>query len=285
MTHAFFKALLFLAAGSVILAMHHEQDIFRMGGLRKRLPFTFACMFIGTLALSAVPFTAGFYSKDEILNQVYLAGHHGLWLAGLVGAFLTALYGFRLIFVVFFGPERWRMTDGAGASEPQRSQALAHQIPLGALLVLALVGGAINPPLGGVLPQLQVTDVGADAAWVGQLPMFVAFAGIGLSWWLFLKAPRFAARLATDRSSAWLGALWRHGWGFDWLYERLLVRPFVWLANVCRDDPIDLLVDAVSAISRGLNRLASLTQTGSLRWYAAVAGIGLCILIVIVASP
>ena len=108
MTHAFFKALLFLSAGSVILAMHHEQDIFKMGGLRTRLPFAFASMLIGTLALTAFPFTSGYYSKDEILHQAYLTGHHDLWLAGLLGAFLTALYSFRLIFVVFFGPERWR---------------------------------------------------------------------------------------------------------------------------------------------------------------------------------
>src|SRR5258706_187437 len=112
MTHAFFKALLFLSAGSVILAMHHEQNIFRMGGLRKHLPFPFACMLIGTLALCAVPFTSGYYSKDEILHLTYLSGHVDLWLAGLLGAFLTAVYSFRLIFVVFFGPERWRTLPG-----------------------------------------------------------------------------------------------------------------------------------------------------------------------------
>ncbi len=106
MTHAFFKALLFLSAGSVILALHHEQDIFKMGGLRRRLPFVFASMLVGTLALTAFPFTAGYFSKDEILHHVYSSGHHGLWLAGLLGAFLTSLYSFRLIFIVFFGPER-----------------------------------------------------------------------------------------------------------------------------------------------------------------------------------
>ncbi|MGH8034975.1 MAG: NADH-quinone oxidoreductase subunit L, partial [Lysobacterales bacterium] len=98
MTHAFFKALLFLSAGSVILALHHEQDIFKMGGLRKDLPFVFWCFVVGGAALVAVPPTAGFFSKDEILWQAWATGHHGLAVAGLFGAFLTAIYTSRLIF-------------------------------------------------------------------------------------------------------------------------------------------------------------------------------------------
>jgi NADH-quinone oxidoreductase subunit L len=282
MTHAFFKALLFLSAGSVILAMHHEQDIFRMGGLRMRLPFAFVCMLIGSLALSAFPFTSGYYSKDEILLQAYLSGHHDLWLAGLFGAFLTAVYSFRLIFVVFFGPERWRTAAGAGA-EPHGAQTLAHQIPLGVLLVLAVAGAVIHPPLAAVLPEAPLDETVSAAAWIAHLPMFVGFAGIALSWWLFLKSPEVPARLAAEPGTGWLGVFWLQGWGFDWLYDRILVRPFVGLARICRNDPIDLLVDAVAALSRGLNSVAALTQTGSLRWYAAVAGLGLCVLIAIVA--
>jgi NADH-quinone oxidoreductase subunit L len=284
MTHAFFKALLFLSAGSVILAMRHEQDIFRMGGLRSRLPFAFACMLIGTLALSAVPFTSGYYSKDEILHQAFLSGHRNLWLAGLLGAFLTAMYSFRLVFVVFFGPERWRDTHGAAAAEPQPTGALAHQIPLAVLLVLAVAGAVIHPPLTGVLPEARLPEADSAGRWIAHLPMVAAFGGIALSWWLFLKAPGVPARLAAGPGTAWLRVLWQHGLGFDWFYDRLLVRPFAWLAGVCRNDPIDLLVDAVSASSRGLHRLASLTQTGHLRWYAAVAGFGLCALIAIVAT-
>jgi NADH-quinone oxidoreductase subunit L len=150
------------------------------------------------------------------------------------------------------------------------------------LLLLALVGAAIHPPLTGVLPEAPIVAHGAPNLVIAQLPMFVAFAGIALSWWLFLRSPDVPARLARSGATAWLGVLWQHGWGFDWLYDRLLVRPIVWIAAVCRNDPIDLIVDAVGAGSRGLNRLASLTQTGSLRWYAAVAGLGVCILIAIV---
>jgi len=282
MTHAFFKALLFLSAGSVILAMHHEQDIFRMGGLRMRLPFAFVCMLIGSLALSAFPFTSGYYSKDEILIQAYLSGHHDLWFAGLFGAFLTAVYSFRVIFVVFFGPERWRDLPDASDAVPRGAQTLAHQIPLGVLLVLAIAGAVIHPPLAGVLPAAPLGEAVSAAGWVAHLPMFVGFAGIALSWWLFLESPALPARLATEPGTAWLGVLWRHGWGFDGVYDRLLVRPFVALSRFCRNDPVDLLVDAVAALSRGLNSVAALTQTGSLRWYAAVAGLGLCVLIAIV---
>jgi NADH-quinone oxidoreductase subunit L len=104
MTHAFFKALLFLSSGSVIRACHHEQNIFKMGGLRKTIPLVYICFLVGGAALAALPIvTAGFYSKDEILWGALASGHINLMVAGLVGAFLTALYTFRMIFIVFHG--------------------------------------------------------------------------------------------------------------------------------------------------------------------------------------
>jgi NADH:ubiquinone oxidoreductase subunit 5 (subunit L)/multisubunit Na+/H+ antiporter MnhA subunit len=107
MTHAFFKALLFLTAGAVIVACHHEQDIRKMGGLRRQLPFEYACFLVGGLALCALPFvTAGFYSKDAILWSAYAAGNMHLVTAGMVGALLTSVYTFRLIFTVFHGQEQ-----------------------------------------------------------------------------------------------------------------------------------------------------------------------------------
>ena len=278
MTHAFFKALLFLAAGSVILAMHHEQDVFKMGGLRTRLPFTFAVMLIGALALAAFPFTAGYYSKDQILHLAYLTGHHDLWLAGLVGAFLTSLYTFRLIFVVFFGPERWRQSAHAG--DPHPGHGASHQIPLAVLAVFALIGGFIHPPLAGVLPQPIVAEAGG---WIAYMPEVVSIAGIAAAWLLFLQMPQLPAALATNPATAWLGALWRSAWGFDWLYERVFVRPFVWLSRINRDDPIDHAMNLIPNTLSGLNVLASATQNGNLRWYAAVAGAGLCVLIGVVA--
>ena len=278
MTHAFFKALLFLAAGSVILAMHHEQDVFKMGGLRTRLPFTFAVMLIGALALAAFPFTAGYYSKDQILHLAYLTGHHDLWLAGLVGAFLTSLYTFRLIFVVFFGPERWRQSAHAG--DPHPGHGASHQIPLAVLAVFALIGGFIHPPLAGVLPIPIVAEAGG---WIAYMPEVVSIAGIAAAWLLFLQMPQLPAALATNPATAWLGALWRSAWGFDWLYERVFVRPFVWLSRINRDDPIDHAMNLIPNTLSGLNVLASATQNGNLRWYAAVAGAGLCVLIAVVA--
>jgi NADH-quinone oxidoreductase subunit L len=278
MTHAFFKALLFLAAGSVILAMHHEQDVFKMGGLRTRLPFTFAVMLIGALALVAFPFTSGYYSKDQILHLAYQTGHHDLWLAGLFGAFLTSLYTFRLIFVVFFGPERWR---SAGHGEPHAGHGSSHQIPLAVLAVFAVIGGFIHPPLAAVLPSPDVVDEGSQ--WIAHVPVVASLAGIALAWLLFLQMPLLPASLVTNPATAWLASLWKSAWGFDWVYDRLFVRPFVWLSRISRNDPIDGAMNLVPATLGGLNVLASATQNGNLRWYAAVAGAGLCVLIAVVA--
>lgn len=145
MTHAFFKALLFLSAGAVIVACHHEQNIFRMGGLRKSLPLVYVCFLIGGGALAALPFiTAGFYSKDEILWQALASGHPELLAAGLVGAVLTSIYTFRLIFVVFHGPVQTQAHAGHG---------LAYSVPLVVLALLStFIGALIVPPLHGVLP-------------------------------------------------------------------------------------------------------------------------------------
>ena len=278
MTHAFFKALLFLCAGSVILAMHHEQDVFKMGGLRSRLPFTFACMLIGALALAAFPFTSGYYSKDQILHLAYATGHHDLWIAGLVGAFLTSLYTFRLIFIVFFGPERWRTPDHA--SPPQPPRGASHTLPLALLAVLALIGGFAQPQLASVLP-MPATNTGSD--WAADMPALISLIGIAAAWLLFLRMPQWPAALAKHPATAWIASLWRQAWGFDWLYDRLFVRPFVWLSRANRNDPIDRAIGVVPGALSGLSILASATQNGNLRWYAAVAGGGLCILIAVVA--
>lgn len=122
MTHAFFKALLFLASGAVIVACHHEQNIFKMGGLWKKLPLAYASFVVGGAALAALPFlTAGFYSKDEILWEAFASGHRELLIAGLVGAFLTSIYTFRLIFVAFHGEPKTEAHAGHGISTGCRS--------------------------------------------------------------------------------------------------------------------------------------------------------------------
>ncbi len=235
-------------------------------------------MLIGTLALTAFPFTSGYYSKDEILHQAYLSGHHDLWLAGLLGAFLTALYSFRLIFVVFFGPERWK---AAGGAEPHAGHGLSHHIPLVVLGAFALAGGLIHLPLSAVLPEAHAVDEASGV--IEHLPLIASLAGIAVSWFLFMQAPQIPAALATNPATAWLGALWKNAWGFDWIYDRLFVRPFVFLSYIARNDPVDGAMNVVPATLSGLNTLAAATQTGNLRWYAAVAGAGLCLLIGLVA--
>ncbi len=298
MTHAFFKALLFLSSGSVILAMHHEQNIFRMGNLRKHIPFVYWCMLIGTLALCAFPLTSGFFSKDEILHEAYLSGHHGLWIAGLFGAFLTGIYSFRLIFIVFFGPERWRQAEHHGhdahgdahgehhglgpKDEPHGATTLDHHIPLAVLLVMALIGGFIHLPLEAVFP---VVDHGSDhgPAWIVYLPIPVSLAGMFVSWFLFLKRPDIPAALASGGLTRQLGLFWKSAFGFDWLYDRLFVKPFVWAANINKNDIVDGLLGLIPMTLRGANSLAAATQTGNLRWYAFAAGAGAIALIAAIA--
>ena len=254
-----------------------------MGGLRKRLPFVFACMLAGTLALTAFPFTAGYYSKDEILHQVYLSGHHELWVAGLVGAFLTALYSFRLIFIVFFGAERFNTGHGT----PQGARTLDHHLPLAVLLLLALGGGLLQLPLEAmlatVLPAAPVAGVDAIDALAEQLPLLVSLAGIVLAWLLFVQFPRIPAALAQNSIGAAVARLWRSAWGFDWLYDRLLTRPFVRAATLGRNDVADRLIGVIPATLRGANAVLAWTQTGNLRWYAAVAGFGTCLLLALMA--
>lgn len=296
MTHAFFKALLFLSAGSVILACHHEQDMFRMGGLRRHIPFVFWMMVIGTLALVAIPPLAGYFSKDEILEEAYANGHHGLWLAGTFGAFLTGVYSFRLIFVTFFGPERWRTPVAHGhddahghaahhgmgpKDEPHGAYRIDHHLPLIVLAALAIVGGFIHPPLAAVLPHSEVKE--EAPALIVHLPLIVSLAGIALSWFLFLLKPSIPAALKASPATAWLGRFWHSAFGFDWLYDRLLVRPFLGLVHALRSDVFDVAIGGIPVVLGGLNRLSARTQTGQLRWYAASVAFGAVVILGVVA--
>ncbi|KUE78727.1 NADH:ubiquinone oxidoreductase subunit L [Aeromonas schubertii] len=267
MTHAFFKALLFLSSGSVILACHHEQNIFRMGGLRKRLPLVYACFLVGGSALAALPLvTSGFYSKDAILWQVQASGQQTLLLAGLVGAFLTSLYTFRLIFIAFHGKEQTQAHPGQG---------LAHHLPLLVLLVLSTgVGALIVPPLAGVLPAGPGDHIEAGRHGLEILSGVVAIAGIALSAFLFLGERRLTRALGESTPGRPLATLWLHAWGFDWLYDRLFVRPFLALTRLCGPDPADRVMGWNAALALWAHRTLSLTVTGKLRWYAASMGLG-----------
>ena len=272
MTHAFFKALLFLSAGSVILALHHEQDIFKMGGLRKQLPFVYAVFLIGSLALVAFPGTSGFFSKDEILWQAYASGHTELWALGLFGAFLTATYTFRLIFIAFFGESH--------AHKVHVPHGIAHTLPLAVLAVFAVLGGFIHQPLDSVLPVMNIPEAIAHQQHsIEALSVAVSLAGIALAWLLFLKSPAVPAALKSSALGAPLHTLWSNAWGFDWLYDLLFKRPYLWFVRVNARDGIDVAIAYIPMFFQYLHRLSIQTQTGRLRWYAASMAAGAVLLI------
>ncbi len=261
MTHAFFKALLFLASGAVINALHHEQNIFKMGGLWKKLPLPYACFIVGGAALAALPLvTAGFYSKDEILWEAFASGHAGLLYAGLAGAFLTSIYTFRLIFIAFHGEAKTEAHAGHG---------IAHSLPLVVLLVLStFVGALITPPLAGVLPE-SVGHAGGEAKHSLEIASgAIALAGILLAAMLFLGKRRFVSAVAQSAPGRFLGAWWFAAWGFDWLYDLLFVKPYLLVCRLLRRDPIDGSIGVIPRVVRGGNSALSRSQTGQLRWYA-----------------
>jgi NADH-quinone oxidoreductase subunit L len=274
MTHAFFKALLFLSAGAVILACHHEQDIFKMGGLRKKLPLPFWSFIVGGGALCAVPYlTAGFYSKDEILWQAYAGGHLNLFLAGLFGAFLTSIYTFRLIFTVFFGKEHSAANSGHG---------LAYTLPLIVLLALStFIGGQIHLPLALVLPAGPGEGGGADETKIALLSGSVAVIGIALAALLFLGERKFVKWLKNSTLGAPLAAFFGAAFGFDWLYDKLFVQPFLWLVRVNKSDYLDRAIMAGAGSLQSLNGVLTKTQTGRIRWYAASVALGAVLVIAV----
>ncbi len=262
-THAFFKALLFLAAGTVIHCLHGEQDIDRMGGLRRTLPVSFLAFLAGGASLAALPvITAGFYSKDAILIGAWQAGGFGklLWLAAMVGALITALYIFRLIFRVFFGAVKTPGHEHGGAN---------MWLPLLLLGVLALAGGLTPLPLAGVFPE---HGAGAQVPWIPVLSGAVSLAGLVLAWFLFHRRPARALALADEHIG--LARFWYGGWGFDTFYDRVFVRPFTALARANHRDVVDSGYALVVRACRAGHAFLSSTQTGQLRWYATAMGIG-----------
>jgi len=272
MTHAFFKALLFLSAGSVILACHHEQDIFKMGGLRKQIPFTFWVFLIGSLGLVAFPLTSGFFSKDEILFQAWAYGHEPFFWMGLAGAFMTALYTFRLIFIAFFGESH--------AHEVHKPHGIDHTLPLAVLAVAALLGGLIHIPLDAVLPQPSIPEElehlkhTMAAASVG-----VSFVGIFLAWFFFLKKPGAAKAIKDSAIGNLLFRWWRAAFGFDWLYDKLFVKPYLFMVHINRNDIADQAIGLIPRLTLALNARLTRTQTGQLRWYAGAMAAGAVIVI------
>ncbi len=271
MTHAFFKALLFLAAGAVIHCLHHEHNIFRMGGLRRSLPVVFFSFLIGSAALAALPFTAGFYSKDAILLAAWEVPGIGpwLWAGGLLGALLTAVYSFRLVFVVFFGEAR---------SEPDRQPGWKMAVPLVLLCVASLTGGYILLPLHDVFPQASPHHANHL---VEIISITVPLLGLLFAWAVFLAGKISIKPWVDSPSGQRLQDFLLHGWRIDELYDTLLVRPFKGLASLWRNEPVDHFYNAVIATSQWGHRSLARLQTGELRWYATSMVLAMVLLVAV----
>ena len=279
MIHAFFKALLFLAAGAVIMVLHHEHDMFKMGGLKNKIPVIYWTFLIGAASLAALPFvTAGFYSKDQILWLAW-AGEKGnvyFFLAALMGAFITSVYTFRMVFITFFGEAKTHVGHPAGKS---------ITIPLVILAVLSLVGGFIELPhtlghvelfsdfLRPVLPPVEVRPGAEHAEWIMQaVAAVISLGGVYVAWYFYLKRPELPGQLKVAISD--LHQLWFSGWGFDALYDAVFVRPFVYLATINKNDVIDKVYVGIVSLAGFFHRVFAYTQSGLMRWYVMGIVIG-----------
>jgi NADH-quinone oxidoreductase subunit L len=298
-THAFFKALLFLGAGSVIHGLHDEQDMYRMGGLRKWMPITSATFIVGWLAIAGVPPFSGFWSKDEILASAWDKSPI-LWAVGLVTALLTAYYMSRQVFLVFFGEDRWkqaadRHTPHEAAAEPEHEPAAAkhgahgdfdpHEspptmaIPLIVLAALAAIGGLLNLPFGGYVLEHFLEPVFGEHVHhlslssgtklvLALIATAAALAGIATAFLTYMQK-----RLPTVEP-----AVLQHAWYVDDAYDKAIAQPgraaAAFGADVIDAKVIDGAVNGVGVIVRvggsGLRRI----QTGFVRNYALAISVG-----------
>ena len=287
LTHAFFKALLFLSSGAVILAYHHEQNIFKMGGLFKRNKFLFACFAIGGGALAAIPFlTIGFFSKDAILAAVWTQSHiaglpvfNTLYWVGVAGAFLTSIYTFRLIWIVFFGEEKTPYHEIKGAT---------YWAPLAILAVLSTgLAIVLKAPVMSILDAAQIPafvipealEAGAHGA--EYVAIAIALVGLAVGVVLFAFAYKAVQGFARTSLGAGLANICRNALGFDALYDLVFVKPYLFIAKMIGRDPIDGVWLVLPAIVKGGHSFTSSRQTGSLREYASSMAFGIVVIIMI----
>jgi NADH-quinone oxidoreductase subunit L len=313
MTHAFFKALLFLGAGSVIMGMHHDQDIRNMGGLRRYMPLTWITSLLGSLALIGTPLFSGFYSKDSIIMAVEasrLPGAHFAAFAVVAGVFVTAFYSFRMYFLVFHGEERFRHKphppedDHAhdddhghhGAHEPHESPWVVT-LPLVLLAIPSVVIGylTIQPLLfgdffkdaifvdaarHGAMKELAAGFHGAAGMAVHglqTLPFWLALAGVVVAWWFYLKQPAIPA--AIGRSLAPLVRVLENKYYMDWFNEHVLAAGARVLGRGLWKGGDVALIDGVvvNGSARAVGGFAGVVrrvQTGLLSWYALAMVLG-----------
>ena len=284
-THAFFKALLFLAAGAVIEALHHEHSIFRMGGLKNKMPVVFYTFLAGAAALAALPLvSAGFYSKDQILWYAWSATNSNalLWAMALAGAFITALYSTRLILVVFWGDMKTPVNE-----YPTK----AITVPLITLAVLSVTAGFIEWPhnlvhltlfsdlIQKVLPAVVLKESLPTEAVFQLIAVAVTLLGVYTGYVLYY---RNRAIIEQWKRSAGIMAIRNflfRGWGFDQLYDAVLVKPFLFITRINKMDVFDRLYNGIAQVSLTFNRLLSVSQNGSLRWYIVGVLIGILFII------
>jgi NADH-quinone oxidoreductase subunit L len=295
-THAAFKALLFLGSGSVIHAMHHEQDMRKMGGLRSKIPFTYWMMVIGTLALTGFPFTAGFYSKDAIIEAA-AAGHSSaadfaFWMT-VIAAGLTSFYSWRLIFLTFHGETR----------ADRHTYEHAHESPLVMLVPLAvLAAGAIvlgfafkgvfthahdvaeffRASLFSATANKILDEMHHIPVWAVYIPTAMMALGFIVAWWFYIANPSLPKGLAEANPILYRFLL--NKWYFDELYDFIFVRPAKWLGRFFWKKGDGWLIDGfgpdgVSARVLDVTRRTVLLQTGYLYHYAFVMLIGVAALI------
>jgi len=293
-THAFFKALLFLGAGSVIHAMHHEQDMRHMGGLRHKIPFTFAMMTIGTLALTGFPFTAGFYSKDSVIEAAFASHNHfhayGYWMT-VIAAGMTSFYSWRLVFMTFFGkPHDHHHYDHAHESP------LTMTIPLAVLAVGALFSGVVfyNAFVGegmhaffrsSIFMGAQnhiLHDIHEVPFWAKWLPTLMMALGFLVAVWFYILDPKVPVALAKSQDVLYRFLL--NKWYFDELYDRIIVRPLLCLGRLLWKRGDGTVIDGfgpdgVSARVVDITGRMVRLQTGYLYHYAFVMLIGLALFV------
>jgi NADH-quinone oxidoreductase subunit L len=295
MTHAFFKGLLFLAAGSVIHAMGGEQDMRQMGGLRTKIPVTFWTMLAATLAIAGFPPFAGFFSKDEILASAYAGPYANtiLWAVGLAAALLTSFYMFRLIFLTFFGEPRYDEHKVHVHESPKNMLA-----PLIVLAILSTVGGWFAAPKfwGGkdyfhdflspvfaasdsLAPVVERSEEAAHALelQLSGIAVLVALAGLFVAWWFYIRKPETPKRLAEKFHAGYLLLL--NKYYVDEIYSAAIVRPLLWLStnvfwHVMDEGLIDGTVNGAAHLARESGGKLRELQSGNARSYAAWVVIG-----------
>ncbi|HLZ44005.1 MAG TPA: NADH-quinone oxidoreductase subunit L [Candidatus Sulfotelmatobacter sp.] len=291
MTHAFFKGLLFLAAGSVIHAVGGEQDMRKMGGLRSYIPWTFLTMGIATLAIAGIPPLAGFWSKDEILWKAWQA-NWAYWLIGAITALLTSFYMFRLLFMTFFGDYRGAHVDdhgkvhaahgheGHGHGEPHESPRVML-VPLMILALLSLVGGLVGihngfehflePVFGHEFPQSVTEGSGGTEALLMGISVLFSLAGAVIAYILYVSKPYLPQKIADSLGNFYQAVL--NKYYVDELYARIFVKPLVdgsteilWqgVDRKVIDDTVNNAADGARHVSDEVRHM----QSGNLRSYA-----------------